>query len=204
MSHLLCSLYVLFQGATLRKTEFHAWTAKAVENRIIEAAETLMLCPRVCGPANVRNSMPDTILQHHAAYGASEIRYRRMPTPGALDRMETSWEWINALPDQAERELLYEWARIKCGKGRTVAWLAKAKGYTERGLRRKITHICTDISIKLNTAHVANTEQASEPRGKDGAPVHSQKNRHPHHWMQENAKPAIDGELPRQRSVQRI
>ncbi len=163
-----------------------------------------MLCPRVRGPANIRNSMPDTILQHHAAYGASEVRYRRMPTPGALDRMETCWEWINALPDQAKRQLLYEWARIKCGKGRTLAELAKATGYTERGLRRKITQICTEISVNLNTAHVAETELPSEPREIDGAPVHSHKNSHPHHWMQENAKPAINGGAPRQRTVQRI
>ncbi|MBW8637052.1 hypothetical protein K1W69_07615 [Hoeflea sp. WL0058] len=188
----------------MQETEFQAWTTKAVENRVIEAAETLMLCPRAHGPADIRNSMPDTILEQHAAYGASRPRYRRTPTPGALDRMEKCWEWINALPDQAERELLYEWARIKCGKGCTLATLAKINGYTERGLRRKITHICAEISLRLNAAHVANTELASKQWAEDRTPVRLNEHKRLNHWMQENAKPAVDAELPKRRSVQRI
>jgi len=188
---------------TLQETQFQAWTIKAVENRVIEAAETLMLCPRAHGPAGIHNSMPDTVLDQHAAYGASRPRYRRTPTPGALDRMETCWEWINALPEQAERELLYEWARIKCGKGCTLAVLAKIKGYTERGLRRKITRICAKICQKLNAAHIANTETVSKKWGPDKPFSRSVEHKHLNHWMHENAKPAINAELPKRRTVQR-
>ncbi|MEO4040493.1 hypothetical protein AAFN47_02675 [Hoeflea sp. CAU 1731] len=188
----------------MQETQFQAWTTKAVENRIIEAAETLMLCPRAHGPADISNSMPATILDQHATYGESKLCYKRRPTPGALDRMETCWEWINALPDQAERELLYEWARIKCGKGCTLAVLAKLKGYTERGLRRKITQICAKISQKLNAAQVANIEMASKQWVEDRPFARSQEHKHLNHWMQENAKPAINAELPKRRSVQRI
>ena len=39
--------------------QFEDWTAKAVEHRIIEAAETLALCPRALGPKAFGNAMPE-------------------------------------------------------------------------------------------------------------------------------------------------
>lgn len=129
--------------------KFEAWSAKDVEYRAVEAAETVMLSPRAAGPKVFGNSMP-TPVRRWEDYGKDPIRYRRLPSPGALDRMVETWGWINALPDEDDRKLLYHWAWTKVRRGRNVSDLADEQGVNPRTIRRHVTRICQRIANTLN------------------------------------------------------
>lgn len=129
--------------------DYTAWTARAVEDRVIEAAETLMLLPNTPGPREFGNSMPTVVEDNRV-----ETRYRRRPSRDALDRMPQTWEWINALPKQADRVLLYSWAWVKVRSGRRIDDFASREGMNVRTLRRAITSICQQIANNLNRMHL--------------------------------------------------
>lgn len=50
---------------------FTDWTAKAVEDRILEMADTLRMSPSVKGPQAFGSSMPEAVQRHSEAYGLS-------------------------------------------------------------------------------------------------------------------------------------
>lgn len=49
--------------------KFQDWTAKAVEVRILEMADTLRVSPAVRGPQAYGNNMPDPVRRHDESYG---------------------------------------------------------------------------------------------------------------------------------------
>lgn len=129
--------------------KFTAWTSKDVEDRIIEAAETLMLCPRDTGPKAFGSAMPEPV-RSRDEYGYGSAWYKRRPSGAALSRMTEVWGWINAHPVESERQLLYSWAAVKARKGRTVADFALERGMKSRTLRWAISAICQRIANDLN------------------------------------------------------
>ncbi len=133
--------------------KFEQWTAKGVEERIVEAAETLMLTPNVGGGGSI--AWPDVVRSAEESYGYGTSWYKRRPEPGALDRMTETWGWINALGNEWDRKLLYAWAWVKARKGRSVAEFASNEGLNSKTLRRTITRICQRIADDLNQKHVA-------------------------------------------------
>lgn len=125
-----------------------SWTAKAVEHRVLEAAETLMLTPNTyvgCG-----NAWPEYIPHY-----PRQMRIRVRPSPGALTRMAETWGWINAHPVESDRRLLYAWAWQKTKRGRFLNDFAAREGINSRTLRRQITRICQDIADRLMQAGIA-------------------------------------------------
>ncbi|ESY89031.1 hypothetical protein X739_00605 [Mesorhizobium sp. LNHC220B00] len=126
-----------------------AWTAKAVEYRVLEAAETLMLTPNTyIGGGG--NGWPDYIPHYPRA-----MKVRIRPSPGALTRMVATWSWINALQSESDRRLLYAWAWTKTRKGRFLSDFASREGVNSRTLRWTITRICQDIADRNNQQKVA-------------------------------------------------
>jgi hypothetical protein len=170
---------------------YEAWTARAVEDRVIEAAETLMLLPHVKGPQAYGSAMPQ-VIRDWQAYGSEKSGYKRRPSRGAIDRMPEVWEWINALPSQADRVLLYAWAWVKVRSGRKIADFASREGMNVRTLRRAITSICQQIANNLNRMHIVRlndlVDAVSEITAEtDPETVSSVK--YASHWRAPDAKP---------------
>ncbi|MES0168229.1 DUF6362 family protein [Mesorhizobium sp. M0027] len=129
------------------------WTAKAVEYRVLEAAETLMLTPNVGGGG--ASAWPEYIPHYPRA-----MKIRIRPSPGALTRMMETWGWINALQSEADRRLLYAWAWQKTRKGKFLDDFASREGIKTRTLRWTITRICQAIADQLEQRKVPCFEQA--------------------------------------------
>lgn len=130
-----------------------AWTAKAVEFRVLEAAETLMLTPNVGGGGG--SAWPEYIPHYPRA-----MKIRIRPSPGALTRMLATWAWINALQSESDRRLLYAWAWTKTRKGKFIDDFASREGIKSRTLRWTITRICQAIADDLEQRKVPCFEQA--------------------------------------------
>ena len=96
---------------------FADWTYEQVKARIIEAAETLMASPAALGPRMALGSMSEVVQAYSDAYGAAPAGYNRIPAPGALSRMEETWQWINSYLGEEDRKLIYDYGFIKTRKG---------------------------------------------------------------------------------------
>lgn len=58
---------------------YAAWTPEDIEDLILEAAETLMFCPNVKGPAIFGTAMPEPVRRQIDAYGSNKARARKLP-----------------------------------------------------------------------------------------------------------------------------
>ncbi|TJV51143.1 MAG: hypothetical protein E5Y01_16275 [Mesorhizobium sp.] len=166
------------------------WTAKAVEYRVLEAAETLMLCPNHYGGGG--SAWPAFPQDPQDSYAYNEARYRRRPSPGALSRMTQTWGWINAHPAESERKLLYAWAWQKTKKGRFLNDFASREGINSRTLRRAITAICQAIADRLTQAGLACFEHVVDEVSEittEIAPIKVPSQKHASHFMEPGAKP---------------
>lgn len=179
---------------------FQAWTAKAVELRLLESAETLMLCPHVTGPKAFGSSMPEPLHLQIDAYASNTRRYRRKPGAAAIDRMEECWEWINGLPEPENRQLVYDWARTKSDSRCSLKVLAKREGVNDRTLRREISRICLAIADRLNESHTPNLAEMERMETKSEPPI-APNIGYQHHWRATNARPLIDPKQKKSRIV---
>lgn len=180
--------------------EYSTWTAKGVEMRLLEAAETLMLCPHVNGPKAFGSSMPDPMRLAIDAYASNTRRFRRKPDAAAIDRMEECWTWINGMPDLDRRRFIYDWTRIKCSSRRSLKTFAVSNGLTERTLRRTVLRICESIAGRLNEAHTPNLAVGDVTSVKH-VPKRQFDVSYQHHWRAANARPQIDPQLKKSRLV---
>ena len=131
---------------------FLDWTAKAVEHRILGMADTIRKLPAVRGPKAFGSAMPDVVRRQVEAYGSNRSRYRETASAGELACMEEARDWINGLPDQAERRFIYAWSWTKVRRGFTVSRFAEENDMNERTLRRAVTAACQRIADNLNRA----------------------------------------------------
>jgi hypothetical protein len=172
-------------------TTYRAWTAKAVEHRVIEAAETLMLMPNVQGPRNFVSLMPETIQDWHA-YGSEPSTYKVRPSRDAIGRMPETWSWINAHPSEEDRRLLYAWAWVKTRKGKSVNDFASREGHNNRTLRRQITRICQAIANELNRKHSVRLTIVVDVMSEitaEADPEQISSVKYANHWRTDDAKP---------------
>jgi hypothetical protein len=88
------------------------------------------------------------------------MKIRIRPSPGALTRMTATWSWINALPSESDRRLLYAWAWQKTRKGKFLDDFASREGIKTRTLRWTITRICQAIADDLTQRKVPCLDQA--------------------------------------------
>jgi hypothetical protein len=105
------------------------WTAKAVADRLEEAARTLRRLP----PVKVRgyiSTWPPTIRDFWEAFGWNAVEVRLgPPAPDAIDRMDESLAWLHVLePDEVRLVWLraegVRWKSIahRFGMDRSTAW----------------------------------------------------------------------------------
>lgn len=186
--------------------KFEAWTAKAVEHRILEAQETLMLMPNVKGPQQYGNAMPAPVRDWHQ-YGMEPSRYKRRPSRDAIGRMEPTWDWINRFLSLSDRRLIYAWAYFKCRRGRTINDFASQEGMNSRTLRRTVTRICQLIANELNQKHSVRLTTAVDDVSEiqhESDPTQVSSVKYANHWMAPGAKPQGLPDLHEQRQpVQR-
>ncbi|MRX33203.1 DUF6362 family protein [Aminobacter sp. MDW-2] len=177
---------------------YQAWTAKAVEESVLEAAETLMRMPndyRVGGGGSVWGQYKDE-------YGPTRTKVIVRPTGAAIDRMEKVWDWINRLPDQADRVLLYAWAWVKARRGRSINDFASREGMNVRTLRRAVTRICQLIANDLNRIQLVRLNSAVDPVSENQSELHPEQISsvsYANHWRAADAKPQHLPELLDQR-----
>lgn len=130
------------------------WNAKAVERLIVEAAETMMLLPRVSGPKAYGNSMPAP-RRSWEDYGREPSRYIRRATPAEIDRMMLAVEAINRLEAEGDRVLIHAWSWQKARRGKFLNDFAVREGVNSRTLRRQITRLCQRIADDLLQRRIA-------------------------------------------------
>ncbi len=120
------------------------WTASLVEERMVEAADTLRRLPeeRVQG---YFSTWPPVIRDYWEAFGREDVRLRRgPPSAAAIDRMDEAMTWLAWL-DPAEARIV--WLRASGERWKTVCWKV--------GLARTAAHqhwmyaLCV-ISWRLN------------------------------------------------------
>ncbi|TPM89848.1 DUF6362 family protein [Mesorhizobium sp. B2-1-3A] len=181
---------------------YSAWTPKAVEHRLLEAAETLMLLPNVRGPKSYGSAMPAPVREWEA-YGSEPSRYKSRPSREAIDRMPETWTWINSLPEQADRVLIYAWAWVKVRRGRSINDFASREGMNNRTLRRQITQVCQQIADDLNRKHMVRLTVVVDVVSEITAEVDPEQISsvtYANHWRAEDAKPRHLPELLDQRA----
>lgn len=176
---------------------YQAWTAKAVEESVLEAAETLMQMPNdYRGGGSIWSEYKDE-------YGPTRTRVVVRPTGAAIDRMEKVWDWINRLPEQADRVLLYAWAWVKARRGRSINDFASREGMNVRTLRRTVTRICQLIANDLNRMQLVRLNSAVDPVSENQSELHPEQISsvsYANHWRAADAKPRHLPELLDQRA----
>lgn len=95
------------------------WTASLVEERMVEAADTLRRLPeeRVRG---FFSTWPPVIRDYWEAFGREDARLRRgPPSPVAIDRMDETLAWLSWL-DPAEAKIV--WLRASGERWKAICW----------------------------------------------------------------------------------
>jgi hypothetical protein len=175
--------------------KFEDWNAKTVEGRILEMAEALRLSPAARGPQSFGSAMPEAVRVPGEGYGYGAAYYRKTVSAGALGRMEQVWAWINALPEQSDRKLIYAWSWVKVRKGMKISAFAEENDLNERTLRRAVTAVCQRIANNLNRNHAIRLDSADLQVSENQPDITSQTVTSEScvtHWRGEGAKPQLD------------
>ncbi|AVA22482.1 DUF6362 family protein [Rhizobium sp. NXC24] len=183
---------------------FVDWTAKAVEARILEMADTLRISPSVRGPKMFGNAMPESVRRYDESYGVQPARYRENASAASLGRMEQVWNWINALPSEADRKLIYAWSWVKVRRGMTISAFAVENDLNDRTLRRQIDRICQRIADNLNRIMLVRLNNADCLLSENQPDIASQTVTSEicvTHWRASDAKPQIDPALAKSRVI---
>lgn len=132
---------------------YRDWTATQVRDWLIEAARTVRSLPRDNGPREFGNAMPEIVREKWKDAAPSTAHSRDLASSHAIARMEAVWSWVNDLPREEDRRLMYEWGEAKAlGKG-YLARVMERNEITERTLRNVVTRICQRIADGLNRKH---------------------------------------------------
>ena len=120
------------------------WTASLVEERMVEAADTLKRLPeeRVRG---YFSTWPTVIRDYWEAFGREDVRLRRgPPSPAAIDRMDEAMTWLAWL-DPAEARIV--WLRASGERWKAVCWRV---GLARAAAHRHWLFALSVIAWKLN------------------------------------------------------
>lgn len=178
-------------------TEYAAWSPADIESLILEAAQTLMLCPNVRGPKAFGSNMPEAVRLARDAYGADGPRIRKLPDPAALDRMETIWGWVNELPDEDIRRALYGSSAAKIRRRDSIKKFATRSKVSYRTIRRRFELDCSQIADNLNKKQIVRlTVSAFSP--KSGA-NHLPSKKYELHWREPGSELRTTPEVRRDR-----
>lgn len=175
---------------------YNAWSAKQVEDRILEAAETELALPRLKGPKVYGSAMPTPVQDRQDAYGYHTTKVRRIPAPGALDRYPVVIDWLNHHVDSLlDRQFLWFWAIAKVNPSRSVGKFAHDSDVNLRTLRRIVTRLCQGIADRLNQAYKVRLSMAFDgvselPHEADPEAVSSVK--YASYYREQGAKPVHD------------
>lgn len=186
-----------------RQPIYTAWTAKAVELRILEAAETCLRLPPVKGPQVYGNNMPEPVRRQIEAYGSNKPKFRRNVDRSAIARMEETWTWINTYLSEADRHLVYGWSHAKKRKRRSVARFARQNHCSERTMYRWTRQICSRIAGKLNEFHVPSLTMSDFDQISGANQLKSKISVQPNetYWRAPGSKPMVAPELAKSRTV---
>jgi len=130
--------------------DFTEWTIQNVRDRVIEAAETIEALPPIKRPKEYGNALPEVVREIFKDFENSKTRYVRIPSPGAISRMEQTWDWINSIESQSDRQLLYAYGAIKCRKGRTISAYCHENRFHKRTFERLIRKLFQRLADDLN------------------------------------------------------
>jgi hypothetical protein len=130
--------------------KFNDWNWKHIEDRILEAAETLRALPADRGPKGFGSAMPECVKTFDEKEEGAIFRPKKAIDGGALSRMDETWTWINNHLDEPQRRFIYGWAWVKVRKGMKISAFAKENGTYERKIRREIQIYCQWIANNLN------------------------------------------------------
>jgi hypothetical protein len=187
--------------------EFHDWTAKDIESRILEATQTLMLLPKVDGPREYGNSMPETVRERWKDAAPTNTPAKRRVDPGAITRMEECWEWQRSMIDDADRIFIDQWARLKVRKGRRLKEMSGNDEAKAKEINRRKTRVCSVIANALNLNHAVRLTTADLQLSENQSPIALSTvtspncDRGANHWIATDAKPHSDPAQPRLRVI---
>lgn len=171
---------------------YQDWTYKDVRYRIVEAIETARSLPRG-GPKTYGVAWPEYIGMYPV-----DLRVRRIPSAGALSRMEETFAWMNDWLDESSRKIVHDYADVKSTKGKTITGWCQKNGWMKDTFENAVRLACQRIANELNRKQKVRLtieldrdrqnlvceepEQAGESRPQ----------RQPRHMMMPGAKPKVD------------
>jgi hypothetical protein len=138
-----------------------SYSARDIEERFEEAAQTLRRVRVLGGARGYGSSWPEVVRSAHAAYGYDEGRPMRLvPGPAAISRMEETFDWLRLVEPEDARII---WLRaegvrwrqicIRAGCARATAW------------RRWVAALQT-IANRLNAAARPSARPQGAPRSR--------------------------------------
>ena len=128
---------------------YATWVYADVRARIIEAADTLMMGEPDRGPG-LAGMLGDVVQAYNDAYGATAATFKRIPSPGAIMRMEETWRWINTWLIEDDRRLCYEYGFVMTRKGHTISGWCERNGWIKRTFERAVHRACYKVASHLN------------------------------------------------------
>ena len=186
---------------------FQDWTAKIVEARLLEAMQTHLLLPKVHGPREFGNAMPEIVREKWKDAAPSKTQYRKRLEPDAITRMEECWAWTSAMIDGGDRIFIDEWARLKISKGRRLKEISGNDTAVAKSINRRKHRVCSMIANELNRKWAVRLNSGDCSLSEIGAPIASStvtSDKRDHgatHWIAEDAKPHLDPALPKSRVI---
>lgn len=128
---------------------YSTWDYADVRARVIEAADTLMMGEPDRGPG-FAGLMGDVVQAYNDAYGAAAATFKRIPSPGAIARMEETWVWINTWLVEDDRRICYEYGFLMVRRGLTIQGWCERNGWIKRTFERAVNRCCQRIADRLN------------------------------------------------------
>ena len=186
---------------------FTDWTYEQVRDRIVEAAETLVASPAALGPRMSQGAFSEMVAAVIATEYDRAPSYRRMPSAGALSRMEVTWSWINTYLGEEDRKLVYDYGFIKSRKGMFLEQYLSRNEMVRRTFERKINRCCQTIASALNRKHLVRLDNPLDVVSQNhveeqSSTVSSGKRvQKENHWIAPDGKPQIDPDLPSERTL---
>lgn len=116
--------------------------------------------------------------------------------------MEQCFTWKNALQDQNDRELLYDWSFVKVRTGRSLSDFAEENDMGERKLLRVITAICQCFADSLNQARQIRLDRPDCAMSENAFELTSTtvtSEKCATHWRDTDGRPHIDSVLGKTR-----
>lgn len=131
------------------------WTWKHIRKRAIEATKTSIRMPRVKGPQQYGNAMPEIVRSISKGDRKDAPTRSNIPaTSKDIEEMDEFFQWVNDyLPTKKDRVEVFHYCDIKTRKDRTFDEYLQKNDIMRRKYDYQIQKIFQKVADKLNSVN---------------------------------------------------